>query len=176
MSSYLTKHGARVAERGMWMAEHPSIDRFWTKVDRHDGCWLWTAGRFISGRPCFWVDGRNVQAHRWILKRLKGPLGDLLACHTCDNILCVNPDHLYGGTTYDNARDRIERGDNRNMRPPPVVLGEDNAWSKLTADMVRLIRAEVCLGTTRGELVNRLGIKKSTFQDVLSRRTWGHVA
>lgn len=32
-----------------------------------------------------------------------------IICHTCDNPPCVNPDHLFLGTTQDNVTDKINK-------------------------------------------------------------------
>lgn len=52
---------------------------------------------------------RNEYAHRRALERhLERPLGEsMLALHICNNHLCVNPDHLYEGTTTDNIQDSV---------------------------------------------------------------------
>jgi hypothetical protein len=44
-----------------------SIDeRFWSKVARSGGCWVWLAGkRGTDGYGGFHVAGRDVYAHRW---------------------------------------------------------------------------------------------------------------
>ena len=48
--------------------------------------------------------------------------------HTCDNPLCINPDHLFLGTNEDNVRDRVQKG--RSQKGP------------LTAEQVRAIRKD----------------------------------
>jgi hypothetical protein len=45
---------------------------------------------------------------------LKAPFDEsLLACHTCDNELCLNPNHLYAGTHKQNVDDCVNRGRNK---------------------------------------------------------------
>ena len=50
----------------------------------------------------------------------------LIVCHTCDNKLCVNPEHLYLGTYKDNLTDAYVRGV-RKKRPINLVHGTKHA-------------------------------------------------
>jgi hypothetical protein len=69
--------------------------RFWPKVDKTDGCWLWTAATNEFGYGIFRIDGRNVRAHRWAYEDLVGPIPKgLVLDHLCRTPACVRPDHL----------------------------------------------------------------------------------
>ncbi len=55
-------------------------------------------------------------AHRVVLKGIKGrrlPKG-VVAMHLCNNTLCVNPDHLAGGTQSKNVQQAVREGRHRN--------------------------------------------------------------
>ncbi len=89
-------------------------------VDEVTGCWNWSRGtrgsRDVQQYGAFNVNGDTVRANRWCLEYVKGEsVEGLLACHTCDNSLCVNPDHLYAGTHQDNMDDMVAR--DRQDRP-----------------------------------------------------------
>lgn len=85
--------------------------------DEHGGCWVWcgttkssgSGGSYKSGRLSFTLRGRKafVLVHRIALRLSIGHPLIGLALHKCGNSLCVNPDHLYEGTTADNARDTV---------------------------------------------------------------------
>ncbi|WP_323008541.1 HNH endonuclease signature motif containing protein [Paracoccus sp. (in: a-proteobacteria)] len=100
-------------------------DRFWGRVERTPGCW--TLRTTQSERyPRVKVGKRLVGGHRlaYALHHNTDP-GDMLVCHRCDNPACVNPDHLFLGTTLDNARDRAAKGRAKNgshyRRPAPKI-------------------------------------------------------
>ncbi len=87
----------------------PAAERFWAKVEKTDGCWLWTAARQPSGYGRFGVSlGRTVFAHRLAYEMAHGAIPDGLELdHLCRNRGCVRPDHLEPVT----HRENLLRGD-----------------------------------------------------------------
>jgi hypothetical protein len=87
---------------------------FWSRVERggQDDCWRWTASVNGKGYGRFRVGGRWVTASRisWALAHDVDFPADKIACHTCDNPPCCNPDHIWPGTTSENAQDAINKG------------------------------------------------------------------
>jgi hypothetical protein len=69
--------------------------RFWARVRKDERCWEWT-GSTAHGYGNINVGNKKYDlAHRvsWKLSRGLIPAG-LFVLHSCDNPLCVNPDHL----------------------------------------------------------------------------------
>lgn len=91
--------------------------RFWRKVQKGDGCWLWTGHVDAKGYGRFQVAPRQpVTASRFAYELTHGPIPQgegyhgLCVMHVCDNPQCVRPDHLRLGTQKDNIRDAARKG------------------------------------------------------------------
>jgi len=77
-----------------------------------DGCWEWQ--KSLSGRGYGQITyrGRTIGTHRAAAHVFLGLdlESGLITCHKCDNPPCFNPDHLFIGTSKENAQDREAKG------------------------------------------------------------------
>lgn len=151
----------------------PLANRFWSKVNigSPDECWEWQGSiNKSSGYGKFWVEnGKDVGAHcmAYILSTGNDPTG-LYICHSCDNKICCNPNHLWKGTPRDNAQDRKNK--NRSFRP----VGEKSVNAKLTWEKVNDIRKLSKTHTGR-ELAKMFMVCPSSISLILRNQTWVNV-
>lgn len=93
------------------------MDRFWSKVAKTDGCWLWTASTARGGYGQLRVGNTTVRAHRLSYELAFGSIPNGMSIlHACDEPLCVNPAHLRAGTDADNMQDAVARGRHSQVR------------------------------------------------------------
>ena len=87
----------------------PLAERFWSKVNKTDTCWLWTGAHDRHGYGQIWTDGRHQLAHVVSLALVGHitPAG-LETDHLCRTPACVRPSHLEFVTHQKNN----QRGDN----------------------------------------------------------------
>ncbi len=80
-------------------------ERFWSKVQKTDTCWLWTAALNGDGYGRFGGGDRKVyQAHRWIYEQEVGPIPPGLTIdHLCRVHACVRPSHLEAVSRTENV-------------------------------------------------------------------------
>lgn len=163
--------------------EEEIIKYFWEGVNILDpeDCWEWKRGvnhkTEIGKYGVMWANGYKHKCHRFALSlKLGRPIKDgMLACHTCDNPTCCNPDHLYEGTHKDNWRDCFERGRVNKEK------GEDRYNAVLTPEKVRFIRDNFssnrgCDGKLTGvALAKQFGVGPTMISSIVKRHRWKHV-
>lgn len=167
-----------------------TIDLFWGKVDKDNStifyngtrCWEWTGAKNKSGYGHCWIKDlkTNRKSHRvsWVIHYGKIP-DNLLVCHHCDNPPCINPLHLFAGTSKDNALDRNSKNRGRKpgirKRPETIQYGERSPNHKLTSKQVAEIR-RLYKPSVRGSgclvLAHKYGVSKSTIFAVVRGKNW----
>jgi hypothetical protein len=149
----------------------PAIKRLESNVIKVDsGCHEWQGAR---RGPMGYSSLRNnvgelptaVYGHIVSYRHHKGdvPQG-MLVRHTCDNPICVNPEHLVLGTHKDNRQDVIDREREGDCTP-----------YKITEDDVREIRKLSAAGLGILPIAARFKVGKSQVSRIIRRERWAHV-
>lgn len=85
--------------------------KFENKINKTDSCWLWTGATRPNGYGVIRRKGLLLSTHRYSYEYYVGeiPKGKII-CHSCDVRLCVNPKHLWAGTSSENMVDCFKKG------------------------------------------------------------------
>lgn len=152
---------------------------FWSRVDRRtsDECWPWVGGKDAHGYGAIGFKAKKYKAHRVSLDLKLGRSlpPEECATHSCDNPICVNPNHLRPGSRGDNVREAHQKG--RGSRPPRNrhLVGEASPNAKLTTcQVLDLLRANAN-GESVGSISRRLGVKYITIYAIVNRTNWRHL-
>ncbi len=142
-------------------------ESFWAKVNKTDGCWLWTRAKGTGGYGNFWNDGAYRKAHRvaWAISNGPIPAG-MDVCHRCDTPACVRPDHLFLGTAKDNMADCRSK-----KRHAAMPRGDLSYACKISdADIGACRFAHVAYGVSAKDLAAACGVARYTMRAILSGR------
>ena len=147
------------------------------------GCLEWIGAKSSTLYGNFWASGKAFGAHRvaYFLATGIDPK-EFHVCHSCDNPICVNPEHLWLGTGADNVNDREMKGRGNQPRgechgskihPEKWVRGEKHNRTKLKDSHILLIRSDL---RPQKLIAADYGVRQCTVSAIKRRKTWAHVA
>jgi hypothetical protein len=94
-----------------------TLEFIFSRCEDRGSCKIWQGSKRSSGRngqafyPSMRYMGKTIAVTRYIKGVLLGEsIEGLCVMHTCDNTLCLNPEHLIVGTHSDNMRDKLAKG------------------------------------------------------------------
>lgn len=131
------------------------------------GCLLWHGPRdaYGYGAVNLVINKLDRKAHRLSWQMHRGLIPDgMVVRHRCDNVACINPDHLELGTQLDNIADTVSRKrHNFGVRVPQ---------SKLLPEQVAAIRLD---GRSLKKIGADYGVCAQAIHAIKRGRTWRSV-
>ncbi len=144
--------------------------RFLIKVKKDEKCWEWLGSKTPNGYGTSRDGNETISAHRLSFELFNGKIPiDLCVCHSCDNRSCVNPEHLWLGTTQDNTEDKMKKGRKADKR------GEKHHLAKLSEDDVFKIREMHVQGLKQCEIAKIYHVDNSSISNIIRKRNWSHI-
>lgn len=132
------------------------------KIDNND-CWNCISHKPNNfGYPTIKINGVNYKIYKVFYEKYKHSIpNNLVIRHTCDNKLCINPNHLILGTHNDNVQDRVQR--NRS------AVGIRNGRSKLNERQVLEIFENTSSCYKLGKIYN---VDPKTIRNIKNKKIW----
>lgn len=139
-------------------------DKLLSRIAVNGNCWEWQGAKNSKGYGSISIGGVVILAHRLSYRVHYGKLGDSLVCHRCDNPKCVNPAHLFLGSSADNARDMLSKG-----------RGNPNPNRKISAADARAIREKFATRKYKvTQLANEYGLAREYIYSILRGEYWSN--
>lgn len=133
----------------------------------HNECWPWKKCQHAKGYGIIKLNRKQLLVCRVAYHFAWGPIPKKESVlHTCDNQLCVNPNHLYAATKKEQTK-RAARMVKERAR------GERSGNVRATEADVRALRA--LKGKTLKEMAQEFNLPEGTIQHIRKYRTWTHV-
>lgn len=145
-----------------------ALDILWSKIDKRqpNECWVWTdrRGGYKNLYGIVTLEGMIYRADKVLFELYNNKslsLKDSIR-HSCSNLLCCNPTHLFKDSCY--FAEVVDT----------APKGEINPSSKLTEQDVRKIMEQLHVYTNK-ELGKKFGVTSSAISSVRRGRYWSHV-
>lgn len=136
-----------------------------SRVGGDYGYFHWRAANRITGTT-YAHRAAYISVHEQILD------GATVICHSCDNPICINPDHLFRGVQRDNIEDMWNK--DRQQKNLGRV-GEKNGSAKIDGETVKVIRNQAELGISHRQIAKLHGLTPEAISAIVKRKTWKHI-
>lgn len=141
------------------------ISRLTDRSGGPDACWFWLGSKLPQGYGQIKIKGHTILAHRAAFDLVYGEIPDnTYVCHRCDVPSCVNPSHLFLGSSADNNKDRDQKG--------RTAAGEKHGNSVLNESTVREIRDALASGDTKSSIARRFSVCEGTVRHISTGLRW----
>lgn len=173
VSSAAKKGKGRFCSRQCNNFKNRSLDAiknlFWSNVLKTESCWIYNKKPNSRGYGNIGLgNSKQTSAHRFSYEIHFGSIPSLLfVCHTCDNRMCVNPEHLFLGTHQENVTDMVQKKRN--------VKGENHWSNRLTEKQVKEIKYMLKNNINYKIISNRYGVSHHTIFDIKRNKSWKHI-
>ena len=139
-----------------------------------NGCWQWTGCIQGNGYGRVRSEKNTIYAHRAAHIAFKGPIPHGKdVCHTCDNRLCINPEHLFLGSRKENMQDARSKGRLfAGARHAKTIAGESGPAAKLNWAQVDAIRKALALGVSTKLAADIANVSIDTVRLIKNNKTW----
>lgn len=149
------------------MPRYNTIQDFWDRcIVKDSGCWEWSMKVTPSGYGVTHFKGKEIRAHRLAYQATYNNLPKMVL-HRCDNRVCCNPFHLFGGNHKDNMEDMATKG--------RAAKGVQVCTAKLDKDKVLEIRELHAQGRSTRILGEIYNVHPSTIRRCVSGKNWKHI-
>lgn len=138
------------------------------------GCFICTSHKPRKKRNKLWhpmifrtINGTIIRQtiNRYVYEQKYGAIPEGMSIrHTCDNPLCINPEHLLVGTNLDNIKDKVER--NRQTKGEAV-----NTAKLREKEVIEIINSK----DKTKELMKKYGVSKTCISLIRRGKTWKHI-
>lgn len=140
------------------------------KVNPVTGCHEWQRSINRGFYASIGYKGATMLVHRASYMAFKGEIPEgMLVLHSCDNRICINPDHLRIGNQTDNMRDRSERGRCASQR------GSKHGRAKLNDGDVRQIMQRISNNERDYQIAKHYSVTASNINSIRSGVSWNHI-
>lgn len=146
---------------------HP-MDRFnkYVELIPFTDCHVWIGSVNKKGYGYFNYNKKTDWAHRVAYKIFVDDIpAGMLVCHSCDNPPCVNPKHLFVGTSQDNSNDMVNKS--------RQTAKDLNPKAKLTEEKVIAIKNIYESGhVSQYQIAKSYGVDQGTISKIVNGKTW----
>lgn len=146
-------------------------------IQDQDSCWNWIGTVGSHGYGAFSFLNTHYTSHRASYIAHHGDIADHpgahggVVMHSCDNRLCINPNHLSVGSQAQNLLDAKLKG----RTVSGSAKGELARTAILTAPIVLEIRRRLTAGETGTSLAREYGVTDTTISNIKIKKSWKHI-